>query len=66
MDRNIHNNMVKLSNNSPLTAHAAGALSKALETMLPEDKNTVLAWLEHAKREQNIKITNAEKKFKFR
>lgn len=54
--------MVELSNNSLLTGQAAATLSK----IEPADLEILNRWMEHAIREQRIKIENASKKARFR
>jgi hypothetical protein len=66
MDLNLERSMIKLSNNSPLTVQAAAKLSEAFKNMSDEDENTIRAWFKHAEREQQHKISAAERKFKFR
>jgi hypothetical protein len=62
MDGKLLRNMVELSNNSLLTGQAAAALSK----IEPADLEILNRWMEHAIREQRIKIENASKKARFR
>lgn len=58
MDASIERLAIKLSNNSPLTKEAALILSK----IEGQDLNTLKAWLNHAVREQDIKISQVKNK----
>ena len=58
MDTTIHNFMIGLSNNSTLTGQAATVLSKINDA----DKLVLKQWLQHAIREQDIKIANSNRK----
>jgi len=55
--------MIELSNNSVLTYTAATALEKALSNLDNVEKRHIMEWFQHAVREQNIKISNAKRKF---
>lgn len=60
VDHGILRNMVELSNNSPLTQSAALVIS----SVEIEKRACIKTWLEHAKREQGIKI-NTSKRIRF-
>ena len=62
MKNKLLKSMVDLSNNSKLSTHAANILTHAISAMTDADAHVVEMWLQHAKREAQVKINHLKKK----